>query len=186
MNSGRGNSGPISGTTSKSVPTKPAELPEDQFLRQQQNLAREAISRTGAHIASGLGQGVNPAAWTRQYPWSAMAVAAVGGFLAATKVVPNRQQQALRKLAELERALHSANGNAESSESDSSDKPKSGRRSAVAGFLLQAIKILQPVLISAISAATASAQSENSSEEHPAAPDGTAGSVDTITPDSPA
>lgn len=165
------NSAGISGTTSRIEPTNPASLSETQFLEQQRALARDAIARTWAQITSGLEQGVNPVEWTREYPFAAMGAAAIAGFIGACSLVPSKQQEALRKLAALERAL-SAPPPAADAPPVQSDKGPNLRRT-VAGFMLEAIKVLQPVLISAISAKMASAQSDNGSNdrsEPPSAP----------------
>ncbi len=147
-------------------------MSEARFLEQQRDLARDAIARTWDQITGGLEQGVNPVEWTREYPFAAMGAAVIAGFIGACSLVPSKQQQALKKLSALERAL-SAPAPAAEAPVAPSDKGPNLRRT-VAGFMLEAIKVLQPVLISAISAKMASGGSDNGRNDEsgssPAAP----------------
>ncbi len=126
----------------------PAELSEAQFLQQQAELAREAISRTFSHFTSGLGKGANPMEWTKEYPWATLGAAAVAGFVAANMLVPSKEDQALRKLAALERALHPPPPVVEGSTTEK-DPAKHG---VVYGLVNQMLKAVQPAVISAITA----------------------------------
>ena len=82
------------------------ESSEADYLTQQAEDAKAAIARTFTAIAQGLGQGVNPLQWARQYPWATLGASAVAGFVAASLLIPSKEDQALRKLAAIERALN--------------------------------------------------------------------------------
>jgi hypothetical protein len=56
----------------------------------------------GAELARGTSVG----AWTGDHPWAALSGAMIAGFAIASLVVPTKEQQALQRLAKIERALH--------------------------------------------------------------------------------
>src|SRR5690348_10766726 len=89
-------------------PTAPAKtLSEAQYLQQQAHNAQLALSRAWQRAKADLGQTINPKLWARNHPWIAMGAGAIGGFVAAATLIPSKEQQALRKLAAIERALNS-------------------------------------------------------------------------------
>jgi hypothetical protein len=149
---------PTAGTTSATPHAPAADLSEPAFLKAQQDLAARAITRTLERIGDDLVRSINPAAWTKEHPWASVGAAAVAGFAVASKVVPSKEQQALRKLAALERELYPPpapppEGN------ESSDKPRLGR--AVTKLLLAAVNVARPILVSAIAAKFAHSESDN-------------------------
>lgn len=86
---------------------KPAhEASEAEFLKRQAADARAALSRVCSEAAAKLGQGVNPVAWAKEFPWITLGASAVAGFVATAMIVPTKEQQALNKLAAIERALN--------------------------------------------------------------------------------
>jgi hypothetical protein len=122
---------------SSKVPGSPTE---SEYLAQQAQAAQAAMSQAWNELKTKLGQGVDPKAWAKQHPWIAIGGAAVAGFAATAALVPSKEQQALRKLAELERALHppapsAVNGDAKK------EKP-----SMLAAIALEAFAVLRPVL----------------------------------------
>jgi hypothetical protein len=140
-------------------------------LARQQQVARQGMSRAVADLLSfgkqaadpGKGHGVAPLG--RRSPASAAA-----GFTAAAVAVPSKEQQALRKLAAIERALHLSpperhgqNGKAtdgaptESNGFDVSGKSgeqayKSGRSSLMRAILGEFVGALKPAIISLLTA----------------------------------
>ena len=120
----------------------PAGSTESEYLAQQAQAAQAAMSQAWNEFKTKLGQGVDPKAWAKQHPWIAIGGAAVAGFAATAAIVPSKEQQALRKLAELERALHPpapAAGNGDAKK----EKP-----SMLAAIALEAFAVLRPVLTS--------------------------------------
>src|SRR4051794_5711562 len=104
MTSGRPSSAPSSERTSSAKPATP--IGESQFLTDQANQASAAISGAISQIKQDLVKGNDPRYWAKERPWMTVAAAAVGGFVAATVAVPSKEEQALKRLAKLERALH--------------------------------------------------------------------------------
>jgi hypothetical protein len=123
------------------------ETTESEYLAQQSRAAQAALQQAWSEFKANLGHGVDPKAWAKQHPWIALGGAAVAGFAATAALVPSKEQQALRKLAELERALHpppppqATNGDAK--------KEKAGILTTI---LLEAFALLRPVLASILTA----------------------------------
>jgi len=101
MKPSRPSSAPASATQAATAPKS-----ESAYLNQQATSAKQAFKQTLGEIGSGIGRGVSPAAWTGEHPWVMLSSAVVAGFVAAAVAVPSKEQAAMRKLAELERALH--------------------------------------------------------------------------------
>jgi len=64
------------------------------------------MGRALREFKAGLLHGVDPKVWAGRYPWMTMGAAAVAGFAAAATFIPSKEEQALKKLARIERALH--------------------------------------------------------------------------------
>jgi len=153
-----------------------AEPTESEYLAQQAQAAQAALGQAWDEFKSKLGHGVDPKAWARQHPWMAIGGAAVAGFAATAALVPSKEQQALRKLAELERALHPpmlqpTNGDAK--------KAKAGILTTIA---LEAFALLRPVLASILTAQMGGGQAPpeappTDTNGHPSPPDPAGGST---------
>jgi hypothetical protein len=104
MSSGSTISGSTSGPTSSKKP--PANESEADYLARQANQASAAISRTFKQVQKDVVKCADPRLWLNEHSWATLAAATVTGFAAASTVVPSKEQQALKRLAKLERALH--------------------------------------------------------------------------------
>jgi hypothetical protein len=172
MNSDKNNSAKIS-----AAPLQTVQLPKDKsqseamFLKEQSANAKAAIKQAIGDFGRGLGHGVDPRAWTQQYPWMSLGAAAVAGFVAASAVVPSKEQQALKRLERIEKALHPEQHEPkhERVESDGKKVEKKGFLSAIAGDLIKAVG---PALASALTAGmTAQATTEAATDGNGHAPD---------------
>lgn len=67
---------------------------ESTFLRQQATDAKTAILRTVADIKATTQEAADVRWWTQQYPWYAVAVAALVGFVTATQILAPSDHQA--------------------------------------------------------------------------------------------
>jgi hypothetical protein len=106
MNSDSAYSVTSSATTPLANPLRrPKPRTELEFLQQQAEDARVGAAQTLHEIGAGLGRSVDVRAWTGEHPWAAMSTAAVAGFATVALVMPSKQRRALRRLAEIERAL---------------------------------------------------------------------------------
>jgi hypothetical protein len=152
MNADNPASGSSSAATSGKKPNAPEpdappqKLSEAEFLAQQAQTARLAIEQAWHDIKSRLGQRVDPKAWAQEHPWITVSAAAVAGFVATATLVPSKEQQALNKLAAIERALNPAPP--EGSNGDG----KKENRSILGAILIEAVGALRPVIASLLSA----------------------------------
>ena len=105
-----------------------------------------------------MGQGANPVEWAREYPWISVGAAAVAGFVAANMLIPSKEDQALKKLAKLERALSPPPPPIIDTATTDKEPAKHG---VLYGLLNQALKAIQPAIISAITAHVAKNEPTN-------------------------
>jgi hypothetical protein len=98
----------------------------------------------------------------RNHPWLTLAASAVAGFAASAALVPSKEEQALKKLAKIERALNpapppkrKADDDASASDGDGTTAYKSGRSSFARTLLGEVIKAVQPAVVSMLTAGVA-------------------------------
>lgn len=97
-----------------------------------------------------LREGVDPKLWAKEYPWITVGAAAVAGFLTAYTLIPSKEEQALKKLAKIERALHPPPPRREEHANGDADKgPHGGMLSTM---LHEALGIVRPALVSLLTA----------------------------------
>src|SRR5579864_1384825 len=158
MNNDNASSGSGSAATSapkreqSPPPDAPAQkLTEAEYLAQQAHNAQLAMSKAWQEIKARLGQGANPVAWAKEYPWITIGAAAVAGFTAAAALVPTKEDQALKKLSAIERAL---NPPPPRHEAENGDSHKDGR-GMVGTILHELLGILRPALVGLMTAGMA-------------------------------
>jgi len=134
-----------------------------------------AIKRTFTQMKGDLAEGANPVEWAREYPWLTLGASAVAGFVATSMVVPSKEEQALRKLAKIERALNPERHRREPAKhEDSNGNGKSDHQEAGGGGMMsmlarELIKTFRPALVSLITAGVAGKVAKPSEEEMKAA-----------------
>jgi hypothetical protein len=97
-----------------------------------------------------LGQGAAPAAWAKEYPWITVGAAAVAGFIATAAIVPSKEEQALKKLAAIERALNPHPPKAEPATDHSDGKKEAG--SLWSTIIHEILAMARPILMGLVSA----------------------------------
>ena len=154
-------------------------MSEAEFLQRQAEEAAKAISQVFGEFSKSLRDGVNPAAWTKEHPWAMVAGATVAGFAAAAMLVPSKEEQALRKLIAMEKALMPRGSKRAAGGDDGHDagedggakdfsKGRTGFMGAIGRQLLETIK---PALMSALTAGiTAKAATPDNQYEAPQPP----------------
>jgi hypothetical protein len=168
-------------TTSTNGHGKPNEKPEGpaseaEFLQRQADEARKALSAAFGDLSRNLRDGVDPKAWTKEHPWAMVAGAAVAGFAAAAAFVPSKEDQALRRLAKIEKALMperaKREGHAVDPSEDGGAKDFSRGRSGFLGAIgRQVLETIKPALMSALTAGiTAKAATPDNPYEAPQPP----------------
>jgi hypothetical protein len=143
-----------SGATSETKPpppeAPPEKLTEEEFLAQQAQNAKLAMAHAWDQVKARLGQGFAPQAWAKEYPWITVGAAAVAGFVAASTLIPSKEEQALKKLAAIERALNPAPPKVEHSDGNGSGK-KEGR-SMLSTILHEVLAVARPAIVSLMTA----------------------------------
>lgn len=170
MSKSNGNSHPKTPKPGDPAPTGD----EAAFLAQQAVDAKAAISATISEIGRDLGKTVNVAGWTRQYPWLTLGATTVAGFVATAMLVPSKEEQALRKLAKIERALHPEppprkHDHDGEEDGEGAKGYKSGKQSFTRSLLGEVIKAVQPALMSVLTAGVTAYTARPSQEEMQAA-----------------
>lgn len=135
------------------------KLSEAEFLRQEADRARQALMRTWGDAKAHLLHGADPRAWAGEHPWIALGGAAVAGFVAAAVLIPSKEEQALKKLAALERALSGVEPGAPAAATVAPTNGDAAATKARHGWMstlaLELIKTIRPALVSALTAGIA-------------------------------
>lgn len=129
----------------------PAELTEAEYLAQQSAAAKEAVSRVVGELRQRIAEGANPLEWCRAYPWATLGAAAVAAFAAAAMLIPSKEQQALRRLAAIERALNPDPPRRAAEPQDGVDHHARGG-SFLGGLAKELIGAVKPAVVSLLSA----------------------------------
>ena len=109
------------------------------------------MSKAFAEMKARFGQGVDPKLWAKEYPWMTIGAAAVAGFLAAYTLVPSKEEQALKRLARIERALNPPRSRHED-HSNGDDKKEDGKGGMLSTILHEALGVVRPALVSLLTA----------------------------------
>ncbi|HEY8668639.1 MAG TPA: hypothetical protein VIL86_18475 [Tepidisphaeraceae bacterium] len=138
--------------TAATPPNAPAPAgTEADFLQQQAEQAKAAMAAMWSKVKGELGNGVDPRQWTKEYPWISVAAAAVAGFVAGSAIVPSKEDQALKKLAKIERALAPEHQHQVTVDGNGKDV-KIEKRSFLGTMMKEVLALLKPALMSAITA----------------------------------
>jgi hypothetical protein len=143
-------------STHPDADTRPPSLTEAEFLQQEVARARTAIGNALSDLGQNLKATADPRHLTRDHPWVAISSAAVAGFAAAVTLIPSKQQQALRALAELERARHAP---PPSTAPPSDNSAPSG--SILGTITAEVLKTIRPLFTALLSAGIAKATSNS-------------------------
>jgi hypothetical protein len=156
-------------------PPQGKSLSESAFLQEQAANAKAAIAQALSDAKNALAEGVSIREWTARYPWIALGGAAVAGFVAASTLIPTKEQQALKKLAEYERALHPERFERQKREKDQETeldehgKIKNKKPGMMQTIISELIRSVGPALASSLTAGLATqAQQPETSNGHEA------------------
>jgi hypothetical protein len=125
------------------VPEK-EEISEDEFLRQQAELATDAIAESLDEVKRCLRETVRLRRWVRRYPLATVGALAAAGFAAATAVVPGRDETLKSKLSRL--ANRATPGNA-SAPTSTEDGRAAGERAATGKQTGRASEAMKAALV---------------------------------------
>ena len=150
--SGRSSGAGTSGTKPPPPDKPPEELNEADYLAQQASNAQLALSQALGQVSQRLREGVDPKLWAKEYPWITVGAAAVAGFLTAYTFVPSKEEQALKKLARIERALHPPPPPPRREEHGNGDSGKESHGGMLSTILHEALAVVRPALVSLLTA----------------------------------
>jgi hypothetical protein len=151
---------------------------EGDFLTLQQEHAKAAIGRAVSELKNALAGGVDPRPWMKQYPWATLGASAVAGFVAASMLIPSKEEQALKKLAAIEKALNPPPPRRPEPPTDAGsvdgkrgvEDYKSGRSGMLSAIMGELVGAIKPAVISLLtSGVTASAVKPSESDMQAAA-----------------
>jgi hypothetical protein len=147
----------VPGPSSPSPAPRPAgRLTEAEFLDAQAEQAKAALRATLDEMKVDLRKGLSPLHWAQDHPWIALIGSSVGGFVAASTLVPSKEQQELARLRRIHEALHPT---PKPAAQDKKSKAKEVEEGAIGGLLLrQLIGLIHPLLTSLLSAAMTARQ----------------------------
>jgi hypothetical protein len=154
------------------------ESNEADFLTLQQEHAKAAIGRAVSELKNALAQGADPRHLMKQYPWMTLGASAVAGFLATSMLVPSKEEQALKRLAAIEKALNPPPPRRSEPPEDvgsvdgkrGAQDYKSGRSGMLTAIMGELIGAIKPAVISLLtSGVTASAVKPTEAEMQAAA-----------------
>ena len=123
-------------------------------------------------MSRSLRDGLDPKAWTKEHPWAMVAGATIAGFAAAAAFVPSKEEQALRRLAKIEKALMpqrssraARDGQVDSGEDGGAKDFSKGRTGFLGAIGRQVLETIKPALMSALTAGiTAKATTPDTAE----------------------
>ena len=101
-------------------------MSDAKYLQDQAEAAKDAMGRAWSEFMTGMGKSADPRQWAKAHPWVTMASATVAGFAAASTLVPSKEEQALKKLAAIERALRIDGHSKRESNGNGTKEPKEG------------------------------------------------------------
>ena len=153
------------------------ESSEADFLTLQQEHAKAAIGRAVSELKTALAGGVDPRYWMKEYPWATLGASAVAGFVAAAALIPSKEEQALKKLAAIEKALNPPPPRRHEPEEDvasvdgkrGAQDYKSGRSGMLTAIMGEMIGAIKPALVSLLSSGLAAHAAKPSQAEMQAA-----------------
>ena len=80
-------------------------ITEATYLKREAERAQLAMRKSLSDVGANVLHGIDPRGWAHDHPWASLGAATVAGFTAACAVVPSEEQQAIKKLKAIDRAL---------------------------------------------------------------------------------
>ncbi len=126
---------------------------EALYLKQQADDAQAAMKATLNEMQDKLKDIVDLRVWTQRYPWISTAVAAGVGFAAGAVVTPRDRKDAKHKWEWIKSMFDSKLAQGQAEARGASRAARAGTRSFGAVALRRVLKVIRPVLASAVTAA---------------------------------
>ncbi|CAN5439083.1 hypothetical protein BH09PLA1_BH09PLA1_19420 [soil metagenome] len=145
-----------------------SETGETTYLQREARQAKQAMSHAVSAATRDLAHSIDPRTWTAAHPWIAMSTAAVGGFVAASKVVPSRDEEWRDKLQQIREAVigEPRRDRSEDSRADSADeKPGKSKTRSILGIIgTEFLRYAGPAITTALSAALAGKSAQEAAD----------------------
>ena len=155
-------------STDSNQPSSDAKRSEADLLKEEADRAREAIGKTIGDLKASLGRLADPHRLTHDHPFIAVGAAAVAGFAAAATMIPSRQQQAMRTLAAIEKALKQP-----AVEPSKTEEIKEAAAGGWIGIVLaEVMKLVRPLLTTLISSSLSGMNSTSNNGSNNGSNDG--------------
>lgn len=160
-------SAPTSESKPKGEPPLPGEAAAaagspavDSYLRSQAEEARAALFEAVNGLKAAVAQGVDPRQLPRKFPFITVGAVAVTGFVAALLTIPSREQQELRRLERIRRALHPVEEPAKEKGSDGQRAAdKAAKPQLWVTLVREGVQAARPILVSLVTASLKAKQS---------------------------
>jgi hypothetical protein len=144
--------------SSSTKATDRANLSEAEFLRLQAEQARAAAGRAIKDARLALVGKLDPREFTRKHPWLAILSATAAGFTAAAVAVPSKEEQELRRIERLQRAMHPPAPAPMPATNGKTEEPKAAPPHSIWSTILhELILLIKPILLAGITAGVKSA-----------------------------
>lgn len=126
----------------------------DAYLRKQAEEARVALTQGFNDIRVALARGADPRNLPRKFPFVTVGTVAVVGFAAALLTIPSREQQELRRLERIRRAMYPEPAKAEANVEKSASKAaeKAAKPPLWMTLVREGVSAARPILVSLVTA----------------------------------
>lgn len=149
-------------STSRRADGPPKPKNEQEFLKRQADDAVVAMGSAFREFKQKMKHAVSLETAAKDHPWWTVAAGVVAGFATAVTIVPSKRESELKELAKLQRALHP---DAPESSNPAGGNAAGSQQSSVGQTLVkEAMALVRPVAMNAISAYIASQKTPETPE----------------------
>ena len=144
----------------------PGTTTEAAYLQRQADDASKAMGKALGEARKKLMDGLNLHAIAKDHPWATVAAGAVAGFATGAVITPNKRDAALKRLAEIERALHPVPPHAApAAYADGNGHAGRQSSSVLTTILSSAFAMIKPLLLHSLTATMAAHTAANEAAE---------------------
>ena len=140
----------------------------DAFLREQAQEARLALTRGVNDLKAALAGTLDPRQLPRRFPFITVGAVAVAGFAAAWLAIPSREEQELRRLERIRRAMYPEPEKPKVAPSTASEEAEKAKPALWVSLLTAGIQAARPILVNLVTASL-KARQEAAANPPPAA-----------------
>jgi hypothetical protein len=142
----------------------------DAFLREQADEARAALARGLDDLKAAVAGTIDPRQLPRRYPIWTISGVAVAGFVAAVLTIPSREEQELKRLERIRRAMYPEPEPPKPPHAEAVAE-KAAKASLWVTLLREAVQAARPMLVSLVTASLKAHQQERAEAAPPSGSD---------------